>query len=79
MLYAIVDIETTGGYASGNGITEIAIVIHDGMNIVDFYETLVNPQQSIPPAIRQLTGITNEMVRHAPVFADIAPRAYELL
>jgi len=79
MLYAIVDIETTGGYASGNGITEIAIVVHDGMNVVDFYETLVNPQQPIPLSIRQLTGITNEMVRQAPVFATIAPRVYELL
>jgi len=43
MLYAVVDIETTGSYAMGNGITEIAIVIHDGEKVLDFYETLVHP------------------------------------
>ena len=49
MLYAVVDIETTGSYAMGNGITEIAIVIHDGKEILHFYESLVNPHRHIPP------------------------------
>lgn len=46
--YAIVDIETTGGNASGSRITEIAIIIHDGTAIIDRWETLVNPQKEIP-------------------------------
>jgi DNA polymerase-3 subunit epsilon len=79
MLYAIVDIETTGSYAAGNGITEIAIVIHDGKNALNFYETLVNPQQPIPPFIQSLTGITNSMVAKAPLFDEVAAQVYELL
>ena len=47
-MYAIVDIETTGSYAANNGITELAIVLHDGNKIVDRFETLVNPQIPVP-------------------------------
>lgn len=79
MIYAVVDIETTGGYASGNGITEISIIIHDGRNIVDSYEQLINPLQPIPPHIEALTGISNEMVANAPCFAEIAGTVYQLL
>lgn len=79
MLYAITDIETTGGYASSNSITEIAVYIFDGQQIVDQFETLVNPHQSIPRFVQSLTGITDEMVQLAPSFSDIAPRLLELL
>ncbi len=79
MLYAVVDIETTGGYASGNGITEIAIVIHDGHEILNFYETLVNPHKPIPYFIQTLTGITNDMVATAPSFNEVAGQIHELL
>lgn len=79
MEFAIVDIETTGGYASANGITEIAIYIHDGTEIVQHYETLINPVQAIPRYIQALTGITNEMVADAPVFEDAAREIFELL
>ncbi|RYD57660.1 MAG: DNA polymerase III subunit epsilon [Sphingobacteriales bacterium] len=79
MLYAIVDIETTGSYALGNGITEIAIAIHDGREILDFYETLVNPHRHIPIFIQSLTGITNDMVANAPSFAEVAGKINELL
>ena len=79
MEYAIVDIETTGGNASGSRITEIAIIIHDGTNIIDRWETLVNPQKEIPLPIFALTGITNEMVSSAPVFDDIAEHVFQLL
>ncbi|WP_276132526.1 exonuclease domain-containing protein [Polluticoccus soli] len=79
MLYAIVDIETTGSFASGNGITEIAIAIHDGEQVINFYETLVNPHQAIPYFIQSLTGITNEMVANAPSFEEVAGQIHELL
>ena len=79
MMYAIVDIETTGSFASGNGITEIAIVIHDGKQVVQEFETLVNPRQDIPYFIQRLTGITNEMVIRAPVFSEVAEQVHELL
>src|SRR6185437_13849138 len=79
MLYAVVDIETTGSYALGNGITEIAIVIHDGKKVLNFYETLVNPQRPIPLFIQSLTGITDEMVMNAPVFEEVASQVFGLL
>jgi DNA polymerase-3 subunit epsilon len=78
-MYAIVDIETTGGHASANGITEIAICIHDGKKVTRRFETLVNPQRDIPVYIRALTGITNEMVQKAPLFEDVAHEIYHLL
>lgn len=79
MLYAITDIETTGSYASANGITEIAVYIFDGQEIVDQFETLVNPHQSIPGFVQSLTGITDDMVQLAPSFEEIAPKLTELL
>ncbi|WP_264536516.1 exonuclease domain-containing protein [Flavobacterium sp. N1736] len=77
--YAIVDIETTGGNAGGSRITEIAIIIHDGTNVIDRYETLVNPEKEIPLSIFGLTGINNEMVANAPIFDDIAEKVLEML
>ncbi|GAA4205597.1 exonuclease domain-containing protein [Pedobacter jeongneungensis] len=79
MLYAVVDIETTGGHASANGITEVAINIHDGNQIVDSYTTLVNPKQPVPDYITALTGIDNAMLKDAPAFADVALQIYQLL
>lgn len=78
-MYAIVDIETTGGHASANGITEVAICIHDGLQVVHRYETLVNPGRDIPVYIRALTGISNEMVQNAPPFKQVAHEIYQLL
>lgn len=79
MEFAIVDIETTGGYAAANGITEISVQVYDGTRVVQQYNTLVNPGCNIPYYIRGLTGITNEMVAAAPPFADIAEQVYALL
>lgn len=79
MLYAVVDIETTGGFAAGNCITEIAIIIHDGNQVLDSFETLINPQMVIPLYIQSLTGITDNMVLEAPVFAEVAERIHTLL
>jgi DNA polymerase-3 subunit epsilon len=78
-MYAIVDIETTGGHANANGITEIAIRIHNGTEITERYETLVNPGMNIPVFIRALTGISDEMVQRAPSFKEVASRVYSLL
>ncbi|MEO6219091.1 MAG: exonuclease domain-containing protein, partial [Ginsengibacter sp.] len=79
MQYAIVDIETTGGYAGANGITEIAVFISDGENIVRHYTTLLNPVYTIPRYVAALTGITNEMVEFERPFSSIADELYELL
>ncbi len=76
--YAIIDVETTGGTARHERVTEIAVVLHDGSGIVDTFSTLVNPERSIPSSITQLTGITDEMVAHAPKFFEVARQIVEM-
>jgi DNA polymerase-3 subunit epsilon len=77
-LYAILDIETTGGNAGYEKITEIAIYIHDGNKIIDEYSTLINPEKFLPPFITRLTGITNEMLEDAPKFYEVAKKIVEI-
>jgi DNA polymerase-3 subunit epsilon len=72
VLYAIVDIETTGGFAASNGITEIAVFITDGEKVIDHFQTLINPVYTIPRFVEVLTGITNEMVAGERDFKSIA-------
>lgn len=77
-MYAIVDIETTGGSARLEKITEIAVYQHDGNEVTAAYVTLVNPERNIPYFITNLTGITNEMVEDAPKFYEIARDLIEI-
>ena len=76
--FAIIDLETTGGTAVRERITEIAIAVHDGEKVLETYSTLVNPERSIPYNITKITGITDEMVRDAPKFYEIAKKVVEL-
>jgi DNA polymerase-3 subunit epsilon len=77
-MYAILDIETTGGKYNEEGITEIAIYRFDGHEIVDQFSSLVNPEIPIQPFVVNLTGINSEMLRHAPKFYEIAKRIIEI-
>ncbi len=77
-MYAILDIETTGGSPKNCKITEIAIFIHDGNKVVDEYSTLINPEVTIPYFITNLTGISNEMVENAPRFFEVAKKIVEI-
>lgn len=77
-MYAIVDIETTGGSAKLEKITEIAVYLHDGEKITGEFVSLVNPERNIPYFITNLTGITNEMVENAPRFYEVAKQIVEL-
>lgn len=79
MRFAVVDIETTGGFPQQHGITEIAIVLMDGNEIEGQYSTLVNPHQPIPPFIVNMTGISDAMVSKAPSFHLVAEKIYQLL
>jgi DNA polymerase III subunit epsilon len=71
-VYVVVDIETTGGWASSDRITEIGAVKIRNHQVVDEWHSLLNPQRSIPMKIVQLTGITNDMVCGAPLFVEVA-------
>ncbi len=78
-MFAIVDIETTGGHAGANNITEIAIVLHNGYEVEGKYSTLVNPCMPIQKYVQGLTGITDAMVANAPRFEHLADNIYNLL
>ena len=78
-MFAIVDIETTGGNAQYSGITEIAIVLHNGVEVEGRWETLIDPQQHVPRHITALTGISDHMLAGAPTFKEVAPRILNLL
>lgn len=78
--FAVVDVETTGARAGfGDRITEVAVaVVHAGRREIVF-DSLVNPERPIPRAICTITNITDEMVRHAPRFAELAERLLAVL
>lgn len=71
-LYVVVDLETTGGHLPYHRITEIgAVKVKNGI-VVDSFQTLINPERHISREISALTGITNEMVKDAPKFREVA-------
>lgn len=72
--YVVVDIETTGGKKEQHRITEIGMVKIEQGVITDTWQTLVNPERHIPKMITELTGISNEMVKSAPLFEHIAEK-----
>lgn len=79
-MFAIIDIETCSGkfeYQKGR-ITEICILVHDGLQVVDKFTTLINPECYISPFFTKLTNITNEMVADAPKFHEVAKKILEM-
>jgi len=78
--FAVVDVETTGMRAAGpDRITDIAVVLVHGARRELVFESLVNPGVPIPPRIAALTGITDEMVRKAPDFCEVADQVLGVL
>ena len=77
-MYAIVDVETTGGKFNEEGITEVAIYKFNGHEIVDQFASLVNPEKEIQPFVVKLTGINNAMLKRAPKFYEVAKRIIEI-
>jgi DNA polymerase III subunit epsilon len=78
--FAVVDVETTGCRAGfGDRITEIAVAVVQGPRREIVFESLVNPERPIPRAICTITNITDDMVRHAPRFAELAERLLAVL
>lgn len=77
-MYAILDIETTGGKFNEEGITEIAIYKFDGETVIDQFISLVNPEKPIQEFVVKLTGINNNMLKNAPKFHEVAKRIVEI-
>jgi len=77
-MYAILDIETTGGKYNEEGITEIAIHKFDGHQVVDSFISLINPEKEIQPFVVKLTKINSKMLKTAPKFHEVAKRIIEI-
>ncbi|HAB30995.1 MAG TPA: hypothetical protein DCE13_00465 [Cryomorphaceae bacterium] len=77
-MYAVIDLEATGGKPSEERIIEVAIFLFDGKDIVDQFISLVNPDCPIPPFVQKLTGIKQRDVQSAPRFHEIAKRIVKL-
>ncbi|WP_416443052.1 exonuclease domain-containing protein [Leeuwenhoekiella sp. A16] len=77
-MYAILDLETTGGKYNEEGVTEVAIYKYDGHEVVDQFISLINPERPIQAFVVGLTGINNEMLRNAPKFYEVAKRIIEI-
>jgi DNA polymerase III epsilon subunit family exonuclease len=72
--FVVVDVEATGAKTPPNRLIELGAYRIRGGRIVDKFLQLINPEIPIPRFVASLTGISNEMVKRAPVFADVAPQ-----
>ena len=77
--FAFVDIETTGTSLTHDRIIEIGILRVENNTLVDSFETLINPQTTLPPFIETMTGISTSMLENAPTFSQIKDDVLELL
>lgn len=75
----LIDIETTGSSSKYGRITELAAIRVENMKVVDTFNTLLNPEQSLPSFITKLTGITDDMLWSAPMFKTIAEEFSEFI
>jgi len=75
--FVVLDLETTGGSAAIDAITEIGALKLRGGELLGRFESLVNPGIAIPPTITVLTGITESMVLPAPRIAELLPPLLE--
>ena len=78
--YAVVDVEATGGrIRGGDRITEVAVVEVKNGVATTIFDTLINPERAIPPWVSRLTSISWQMVKDAPVFADVCDQLLGVL
>ena len=77
--FVVVDVEATGAKMPPNRLIELGAYRIRGGRIVDKFLSLVNPELPIPRFVAALTGISNEMVKRAPVFADLAPQLLDFV
>lgn len=78
-IYAIVDIESTGGNIENDRMIQFACVLLENGEILESFDTYVNPLKNVPKRIQELTGISSKEVKEAPYFEDIAPVLYSML
>lgn len=77
--FSIIDVETTGSSPRFGRIIELGILRVEKGEVVETFETLVNPGMALPPFITELTGIKEKDLVKAPAFDDIKDEVIELL
>ncbi|MBA2875064.1 ATP-dependent DNA helicase DinG [Thermaerobacillus caldiproteolyticus] len=78
--FVVIDLETTGNTPKkGDRIIQIGMIVIENGQIIERFSSFVNPERDIPPFIQQFTNIDEQMVKHAPVFAEVAPKLVETL
>ncbi|GAA1301460.1 DEDD exonuclease domain-containing protein [Pseudonocardia xinjiangensis] len=77
--FVVLDLETTGGSAGNDAITEIGAVKIRGGERIGELATLVDPGTGVPPAVMALTGITTAMISGAPRLPAVLPTLLEFL
>lgn len=77
-MYAVIDVEATGGKKGEESIIEVAIFLYDGESVVDQVISLVQPDREIDVYVQKLTQITPKMVKTAPQFHELAKRIIEI-
>lgn len=77
MVYAFVDVETTGYSPQNDRIIEIAIVCYEDGKITDTFQSLINPGAYVSSFIQAITGIDPNMLKAAPTFSEIADEVLE--
>lgn len=70
--YAVIDVETTHGDPRQGRIIELAVLLHDGVNVTDRWSTLVHPRVPLPAFVTRLTGIHRDQLKDAPTFPQAA-------
>jgi len=76
--FVVIDVETTGGKPGASRITDIALVFIRHDIIIGSYSTLINPKRNIDRYVQKITGITNDMVKDAPKFHQLADKIVDL-
>jgi len=77
--YIDISIETTGLWYLTDKITRISLVMQEEDEIINRFESLVNPEIDIPDFVAEITGISNEMVASAPCLKDVLLEVLELI
>lgn len=76
--YAVIDLEATSPGPTAS-IIQVGIVIVEGKEIVDSYQTDINPHEPLSDHIKALTGITDQQLAQAPDFSQVARTIFELI